>query len=161
MVHDQPRPALTRQVGPYPLDEHADAEARLAEELEVHSGPREPGDEPGKMESSALQHGEALPHDRHVALIEVAERTRRRLSREPPADEPSRVAALLHRDLGDAGERLPVLLEYGGVTDHEDLRMPRDAQVGLHLDAAGPIRCDAPPLPGRLQGHPRGRDDRP
>src|SRR5439155_25280210 len=71
MVHDQPRPALTRQVGPYPLDEHADTEARLAEELEVHRGPHQPGDEPGEMHSSALQHGEALPNDRHGALVEV------------------------------------------------------------------------------------------
>src|SRR5438128_3364827 len=161
MVHDQPRPALTRQVGPYPLDEHADAEARLAEELEVHSGPREPGDEPGKMESSALQHGEALPHDSHVAFVEVAERTRRRLSRDPPADEPSRVAALLHRDLRVPGERPPILQEYGRVTDHEDLRMPRDAQVGLYLDASGPIRRDGQPLPGGRRRHAGGPDDRP
>src|SRR5438874_13671247 len=104
MAHDQPRPALTRQIGPYPLDEHADTEARLAEELEVHRGPRQPGDEPGKMHPSGLHHGEALPHDSHVAFVEVAERTRRRLARDSPADEPSRVAALLHRDLGDAGE---------------------------------------------------------
>src|SRR5213080_1787340 len=155
MVHDQPRPALTRQVGPYPLDEHADTEARLAEELEVHRGPHQPGDEPGEMHSSALQHGDALPNDRHGALVEVPERARRGLTRDPPADEPSRVAPLLHRDLGDAGEGLPVLLEYGGVTDHEDLRMPRDAQVGPHLDAAGPIRRDGWGRPRRGAARPR------
>src|SRR5438552_16108460 len=126
MVHDQPRPALTRQIGPYPLDEHADAEARLAEELEVHGRPREPGDEPGKMESSALQHGEALSNDRHGALVEVPERTRRRLARDSPADEPSRVAPLLHRDLGDAGERLPVLLEYRS----EERRVGKECRDG-------------------------------
>ena len=113
------------------------------------------------MHPSGLQHGEALPHDSHAAFVEVPERARRGLTRDPPADEPSRVAPLLHRDLGDAGERLPVLLEYGGVTDHEDLRMPRDAQVGPHLDAAGPIRRDGQPLPGGRRRHAGGPDDRP
>src|SRR5262249_25876509 len=124
MVHDQPRPALTREVGPHPLEEHAHAEARLTEELEVHGGPREPGDEPGKMQSSALQHGETFSDDGHAALVEVAERTRSRLPRDPPPDEFPRIPSLLHRDLRDAGERPPVLPQYGRVADHEDVRMP-------------------------------------
>ena len=87
----------------------------MPEELEVHRFPHQPGDESSEVDTPLYSNGESFPDDRHGALVEVAERTRRGLPRDPPADEPSRVASLLHRDLRDTRERPSLLPEYGRV----------------------------------------------
>src|SRR4029453_5292810 len=110
MIHDQASPALTRQICPHPLHEDADAETRLGQELEMYRRPREPREKTAEAQSAGLQDGEPFADDCQRALIEVAERARRRVPADAPVNHYPRMATLLHRHLRDAGRRSPVLI---------------------------------------------------
>src|SRR5260370_42270239 len=140
VIHDQARATLPRQVGPDPLQKHTDPKARLPYEFEVHGRPRQPREKAAHVDSPALQDGAPLSHYRHVALVEVPERSRGGLSSDTSVNQPPRIAPLLHRHLGDAGQRLAILVERCGITDHEDLPVPGHREVGLDPYTAGAIR---------------------
>src|SRR5262249_58602984 len=119
--HDEARPSPAGDVGPDPLQKDAHAEVGLREELEVDAGPRQPRDEALHAQTAALEDRKVLAHHRHVALVEVAERLEVRLPGEARAEQAAHIAALLHRDLGDTGQWLALLVHRGGVADHEDV----------------------------------------
>src|SRR5262245_66661138 len=87
VVHDQTRAALARQECPHPLDENADSEIGRGQQLDMDCGPGEPGKESAQMDFTALQNGKAFAHNCHVALIEVAARTQRRLTFDQPPSQ--------------------------------------------------------------------------
>src|SRR5437899_12357630 len=123
MIHDQARAPLPGQARPHPLDEDADAETRLRQELEMHGGPGHPGEEAAEAEAPAFQHREALANHRHVPFVEVAERARLGLSADTPVNQRPRIATLLPGYLRHPRQRASILLERRGVTDPEDLGM--------------------------------------
>src|SRR5215470_5661683 len=123
MVHDEARSPLSGEIQPYPLHEDADAKARLSQEFEMHGGPCHPRQKAAEVDPTAVQHGEALADDSHGSFVEVPERLQRGLPLDASANQPRRIAPLLHRNLRDSGERTTVLIERGRVADDEDLRM--------------------------------------
>src|SRR5213075_1240743 len=114
---------LPGEIRPDPLHEDADPKARLPQELEMHGGPCHPCEKAAEVDPAAVQHGEALADDGHGSFVEVPERLQGGLPRDASANQPRRIAPLLHRNLRDAGERTTVLIERRGVADDEDLRM--------------------------------------
>src|SRR3989454_7039892 len=160
MVNYQLGTSLSGDVGPDPLQEDAHSKVRLRQELEMNACPHEPREKSAHANLACLQDSEPLPDHRHAALVEVAKRTWRRSASETLPDQPSRIAALLDRDLRHTGQGSSVLLERRGIADDEDLGMPRDREVLLDAYPSGPIRLDGEPLPGRRRGHPGGPDDR-
>src|SRR5215471_309739 len=134
VVYDQARASLAGQIRPHPLNEDADAKARLAKKLEMHRGPCHPGNKAGDPYTTRPQNGKPFADHRHVAFVEVAERTRCGFPRDPSINQLSYIASLLHCDLSDSRQRFSVLLERGGVAHHENVRMPRHREIRLHLD---------------------------
>src|SRR5712691_10412097 len=149
VIHDQPGAALPRHVGPDPLEKDTYPKAGLSHEFEVHGCPRQPRDKAAHVHLSALQDGEPLPDDGHVALVEVVEGTGSGLSSYPSVNEPPRIASLLHRHLGHARQRMTILVERGRVTDDEDLRVARHGEILPHADPPGVIRLHLQPLADR------------
>src|SRR4029077_3317195 len=131
MIDYQPGTALSGDVGPDPLQEDAHPKVRLRQELEMNACPHEPRENSAHANLAGLQDGESLPDHCHAALVEVAKWTRRRSASETPPDQPSRIAALLDRDLRHARQGSSVLLERRGIADDEDLGMSRDREVLL------------------------------
>src|SRR5215470_16139965 len=97
------------------------------------------------MEAAGLQHRVALANDCHRPLVEVTERWQRGIATDAPRDQSAGVASLLHRNLSDAAERLSVLVERCGVSEHEDVRMSSHREVALNAHAACAIRVDVQP----------------
>src|SRR5260221_174453 len=65
---------------------------------------------------------------------------RQALAAKSALDQPGHVAALLHRDRGNAGQRRARWLhEAGEIGDHEDLRMLRETTVRRDQNAAGAV----------------------
>src|SRR5499425_101755 len=158
MIHDQARAPLPGHVQPYPLHEDTDPETRLAQEFEVHGGPCEPGEKTAEAQPAGLQDRETFADDRHRAFVEIAKRGRCGLAVDAAVNHLARIAALLHRDLSDAGQRPAVLIERGRIPDDEDLRVARHADIRLDANAARAIRRRLQPLAGGRGGHPRGPD---
>src|SRR5262249_49462647 len=111
-----------------------------------------------EVDPTAVQHGEALADDSHGSFVEVPERLQRGLPLDASANQPRRIAPLLHRNLRDSGEGTTVLIERGRVADGEALRMTGHGQVRWHAHTAGVIRRRAEPL-ARRRGRHAGRPD--
>ena len=103
MVHNEPRPTLPGEVCPDPLNKHAYAKARLREELEMNSCPREPGSEARHLKSPTLEDRKAFSNHSHVSLIEIPERRKRRLAGDLSMNHLSGMSSLLDRDLRYSG----------------------------------------------------------
>src|SRR5262249_14922303 len=101
----------------------------------MHTGPREPCQESAEIQTAALQHRKSLTDDCHVALVEIPGRTRRWLASDAARDQPASIAALLHSHLRHAGQRLAVFLESRRVSNDENFRMSRHAEVILNTHA--------------------------
>src|SRR5258705_10223720 len=99
----------------------------------MYRGPCQPCQEATDPNPSALQDGEPLPDYRHVPFVEVAERTRCWSPRDPLVNQSSRIASLLHRHLRDTRQRLPVLLERGGVAHVSTGHTPRRSERNMGL----------------------------
>src|SRR5262249_59937848 len=127
--------------------EDGEAVAGGGEKREVDARPSEPGGKPAQLETARLQDGEAAADHRHVALVEVAEGRRRGAAGDAALDDARGMAALLERDLGDAGQRAAGVLEERRVAHHEDLRPPGHAQIGLYPHATAAIGLRIEPLP--------------
>src|SRR4029453_9994860 len=102
VIHDQARTPLPGQVHPHPLDEDADPEARLPQELETKSGPGEPGEKPAEAHTAALQHREAPADHGHRPFVEIAEWRGYKCSDDATVNQPAGVPAFLHGHLGHA-----------------------------------------------------------
>src|SRR5437870_519401 len=99
----------------------------------MHCGPCHPCENAADPYAAGLQDGEPFADYRHAPLVEVAERTRRGLTHDPSMNQRSRVAALLHRDLSNSGQRLSILVERRGVAHDENVWMPRNGEISLYL----------------------------
>src|SRR5437667_4473465 len=137
VIHDQARATLPGQVCPYPLHEDADPEARLRQEFEVYGSPCEPGEKTAEAQPAGLQDGETSADDRHRAFVEITKRGRRGFAADAPVNQRARIAPLLHRHLGHAGQWPPVLIERRRIADGQYDGMARTAQ--LWLDAEPPV----------------------
>src|SRR5713226_1933554 len=71
---NQSRTALAGKIGPEPLGLYAHAVLQLRQRHQMKEDPHEPGDEPTRAKKPALQDGEVLADDCHVALVDVVER---------------------------------------------------------------------------------------
>src|SRR5262245_53352969 len=102
--------------------------------------PGEPGDEAIEPQLACLKNCKALPHDGHIAFIEIAEGAGRGPAGDAALDEPADVSPLLDCHLRYTGERFPILLKARSISDHEDLRVARHTELGLDPHASGAIR---------------------
>src|SRR4029077_6716736 len=57
--------------------------------------------------------------------------------------------SLLHRDLGDATQRFPVLIERRGIADYENFRITGNTQIAFDAHATSAIRFCPQPFSGR------------
>src|SRR5258708_39662781 len=116
---DQTRAALAGEIAPEPLVLHAALILQLRQEHDVKKRPDEPRNNSCELDSTRLHDGKILADHRHVALIEVSERTRRFTAADLSGDEPSDVSALLDCDLRHSRQRSTVLDQGRGITDDE------------------------------------------
>src|SRR6516164_11548643 len=72
---DQPRAALAGEIEPHPLALHAQPVLQLRQREDLNEGPHQPRQEAAGAQPAALQHRIVLADDRHVTLVEIAERT--------------------------------------------------------------------------------------
>src|SRR6516162_2193295 len=159
VIHDEPVTPLPRHVGPSPLQEDAQTEARCGQELQVHRRPGEPGPKPTDLDFPALQHSETLADYGHGALVKVAEGSRRGIPNYAAVNQLSRVTPSLHRHLRNPWQRFAVLIEGGGVADDEDLGVSGHGEIFLNAYAPRAIRFDVQPLARRRGGNSRGPDN--
>src|SRR5438132_309836 len=115
-LDNEPREPLAGQEFPRPPEQRPDSAARQNQELYMDEGPHDLGEQPGGADTERLHDGEVEADRGQVPLVEVLERGRSRLSGDAACDQATDVAALLHRDLGDARERLPALLQASRVS---------------------------------------------
>src|SRR5258707_15673926 len=105
----------------------------------MDSGPGKKSKKPLDRSLAGLEDRKPLTNDRHIALIEVAKRSRCRSICHPSANQVSCVSPLLHRDLCHAGKSLPILIKRRGIADHKNLRMARHCEVALDTHAPSMI----------------------
>src|SRR5262249_5885653 len=103
-------------------------------------------------------YGKALAHYRHAALVEVAKGSRLLAAAYSATNNFSRITSLLHRHLRYARKGLTVLLQCGGVADHENFWMSGNSQIILDSHPAGAVRLHLQPL-ARWRGRDPGRPD--
>src|SRR5215470_15726514 len=72
---DQARAALAGEIRPEPLVLHAEPVLQLRQREDVNERPHQPGQEAACAQPAPLQHRIVLADDRHIALVEIAERT--------------------------------------------------------------------------------------
>jgi hypothetical protein len=102
------------------------------------------------LDSAGLQDGKTLADHRHVALVEVTERSKRSLARDATMNRLTRMSSLLDRNLRHTGEWFAVLIQCRRITDYEDLRMFRHGEVVIYTHTAGVIGLGfEPPARGR------------
>ena len=118
------------------MDKHQYAIAESDQEEDMNEKPSEPGDESGDMDLSELRDRGGAAYRRQAAFVPVL-KILAGLSGEIEADRFGNEATLLHRDRSYAGKRLSSLvLEGGEITDHKNLGMTWDAEIGQYLNAA-------------------------
>ena len=111
MVYDKTRAPLAGDESPRPLHENGYSQVGCGKKLDVNPCPREPGQGSAEMDFAALQNCKTFADHCHIALVEIAERTQSGFPRESLLNHPARISSLLHCNLGDTRQRLPVLLE--------------------------------------------------
>src|SRR6185437_10075015 len=143
---DEPRAALVARVNPQPIERHAQPVADADEKIDVGEAPQPPRDRPLELDPAEIDHRPPLADRRQIALVPVAERRGRGRAAKPGADDVRDIDPLLLGRGRDAGNRPPVLPEDNGrIADGENLRMPRDGQVGLDLEPPRLVRGSAEP----------------
>src|SRR6516225_4304576 len=93
------RTALAGEIRPEPLALHAQAVLRLRQREDVNERPHQPRQEPACAQPAPLQHRVILADDRHVAHVEIAERTFDLPSLQLFGDQPPDVVSFLDRRL--------------------------------------------------------------
>ena len=73
--------------------------------------PSKPGDYPAQPDPSGLKDRESRSDNGHISFIEIPERLGGWLAKQALRDAPAGVLALLNRYLGDAWQRLSILLK--------------------------------------------------
>ena len=105
----------------------------------MYEHPYQPCDEPAGSNSTALQHGKVLADDGHVTLVEISEGTPRGFAFEPSGNHLAHVASLLDRNLGNTGQRPPVLTRGSHIAHSEYTVDARDHQEAIDWESSGPI----------------------
>src|SRR5690242_419948 len=131
---NQSCPAMVGQVRPCPLEEgyHAVAEADQVED--VDDQPCDPGEKAGHFHQPQVNQSVGTSYGGKVALVKVAERLMLLFARDALCNERGHIAAFLHGNGGNTGERLAVLRDGGGVADDEDVGMAGKREVAFYLD---------------------------
>src|SRR5215475_13848813 len=158
MIQDEPGASLACEKGPHPLKKDAQAETGCGQELQVNEGPNQPGPQPARLDFSTLQYRETLAYHRHIALVEVAERSRLSAAGYAVVNESSSITSLLHGHLRHAGKRFAVLLECRGIANHKDLGISGYSQIFLNAHSPGAVCLHLQPLARRRRRHPGGPD---
>src|SRR6516162_8692127 len=116
------RTALARQIRPDPLALHAQSVLQLRQGENVNDRPHQPRQETACAQPTPLKHSVILAYDRHIALVEIAERTFYFSALQLLRDQPPDVASFLNRGLRNAGHRVFVL--------HDRCRIAHDEHAG-------------------------------
>src|SRR5262249_22633999 len=154
------RATLSRDDRPRPLEEDAEAQARLCEREDVDERPGKPGDERLEAHLPALEDREARTDHGHRAAVGVPERLPGVLQEHAPADGLPAGTAVLQRPRRASRERLALWDERGGATDHVDLGAPGPGEIRLDLPPPRAVGLDRQPLAGCRGNHAGSPDDR-
>ena len=111
MIHDKGGPTLASIRRPHPLQEDANALARLCQKLQVYQPPGQPPQESVHPHLASLQYGEASTYYRHISLIKVVKSRRYWLIGDSTCDQAPRIMALLDGNLCNARKRATLLIE--------------------------------------------------
>ena len=84
----------------------------------MNSCPSEPGDYSAQPESTCLKDRESRSDNGHIPFIEIPERCGGWLTKQALSDAPAGVLALLNRYLGDAWQRLSMLLKGSRISNY-------------------------------------------
>src|SRR5215472_10604187 len=156
---DEAGAALEADIGPEPFREDEDPVAVADQEKHVDHAPEQPGKKAAHPDPAEIRHGRGPADGGERAVVAVAEVCFLHLALEPLAQQPGHEGTLL---LGGGGEA-----RYGPavpsddkrrIADDEDLRMARQAEIGIDLDPAGAIFLCVQPLGGWRGRHAGGPD---
>ena len=87
VLHNEAISPLACDIGPHPLQEDGQTEARCREELEVHGRPSEPRPEPTRMDLAGFQHSKTFTHHGHAAIVKVVKWARCGLAGDPAVNQ--------------------------------------------------------------------------
>src|SRR6266540_5923957 len=142
LPRDEPRTALPGQIGPRPLEQDDEPVAEADEVEDVHETPEEPGGESGEPDPSQVRDGRSASQHGEIARVTVTKGLEG-LASTGEFDVPGGVTSLLDRHLRDAGQSLSSPVgKTGEISDHKDLRMAGNGQVGLDCDTPRPVQGD-------------------
>jgi hypothetical protein len=111
---------------------------QLGKRHHMDEGPEPEGEKPGKTSSTRLQDGEVLSHYRHVAFVEIAERTRFCMAVEHCRNVATGTPALL--DHNPRHPQRSAASRHGGrIADDEYSRLIRYVQERANTDPAGMV----------------------
>src|SRR4029077_10068624 len=94
---------------------------RLGERHDMQDRPDEPGDDPAHAQTPALQYGEILSDNGHVALVEISKRPLWLVSPELARDQAPDISSLLDCGLGHDGHGPPIVHDRRCIADHEHI----------------------------------------
>src|SRR5258707_7726186 len=154
---DQAGAAAKGEIEEAPLDEDDDAALEFDDVDQVDEEPDAPGDEAGDVNAENVGDGGGAADDGHVALVEIFE-WRESATGEAGFDEFGGVFPSLDGDLGDAGEWVAFcVVRDCQIAENENFGMVGDGEVGIDLEAAGPVGFGVETL-GYFSGEGSGGD---
>src|SRR5258706_5602705 len=158
---DQAGAALKGDIGPDPLDQDTDPVAKADQEKDVDDAPEQPGKKTAHPDPTEIGNRTAAPDGGEVSHIHVAERLHGFFAAgECRADGIGHVDALLLGGGRHTGYGLTFSAhDQGGIANDENLRMPRQGEIGVYLDTAGTILLRVQPSGCRGGGNAGSPDN--
>jgi len=106
-----------------------------------------------------LKDRESRSDNGHIPFIEIPERLGGWLAKQALRDAPAGVLALLNRYLGDAWQRLSIMLKGSGISNYVYVRISGNGEIVLNLNAACPVGLDIQPFARWRRSHTRSPDN--
>src|SRR5258707_9472450 len=154
---DQAGAAAKGEIDKAQLDEDDDAALEFDDVDQVDEEPDAPGNKARDMYAENIGDGGGAADEGHVALVEIFE-WRESATGEARFDEFGGVFPPLDGDLGDAGEWVAFcVVRDCQIAENENFGMVGDGEVGIDLEAAGPVGFGVETL-GYFSGEGSGGD---
>jgi hypothetical protein len=156
-IHNNPRPSLVCEVRINPVHHHCHFVAKTNQKHQVERQPRHPSRHSGQFQGTHLRHRLRSSDGGHGSLVPVFKRLApNRHTIHLLIYDLRHVSRHLHGRRRNTRHRLAIGLQRKRqVTNGKNLRMPRQAQIPIHLHATRSVQFHAQLLGERRCGHAR------
>src|SRR5215469_877241 len=125
----------------------------------MHNKPHQPCDQPREPKRAYIYNSVGASNSSQISLVRIMKRLTLLLAVNALCDDRGNIMAFLDRCWGYARHRFAMLLYAGGISNHKDVRVTRNAQVTCYFDTSRSIRFSIEPLSGRRCPYARTPDD--